>query len=76
MVIPEEILIAIHKFMTICCVQPEKKKKNVSVAENIPEKKRRIKKVPHLLCVAATLNAGARTLATMTVSCTSSRALH
>lgn len=27
MAIPEELLIAIHKFMTICCVQPGKKKK-------------------------------------------------
>lgn len=45
MAIPEELLIAIHKFMTICCVQPGKKikkyKKNVSVAGEIPEKKKK-----------------------------------
>lgn len=41
MAIPEELLIAIHKFMTICCVQPGKKKKNVSVAGKIPEKKKK-----------------------------------
>lgn len=51
MVIPEEILIAIHKFMTICCVQPEKKKKeNVSVAGNIPEKNRMKKGFSFVVC--------------------------
>lgn len=41
MAIPEELLIAIHKFMTICCVQPGKKKKMSAWLEKFLRRKKK-----------------------------------